>query len=117
MTESAIELGYPADAAVAVKRVKAATSLPVAVGFGIKSEGDASAIAKIADAAVVGSALVAEISRFVDEISRVPIFCEVQVRLDLSALELQIRDESTQVRELHLPRFVGQFSDRGHEIH
>lgn len=61
----------PADAAVAVKRVKAATSLPVAVGFGIKTEDDASAIAKIADAAVVGSALVAEIGRFVDVSGRI----------------------------------------------
>ncbi len=55
----------PADAAVAVKRIKAATSLPVAVGFGIRTEADAKAIAGLADAAVVGSALVAEISRFV----------------------------------------------------
>ena len=61
----------PAEVAVAVKRVKAATSLPVAVGFGIKSEGDAGAIAKIADATVVGSALVAEISRFVDAAGRI----------------------------------------------
>lgn len=61
----------PADAAVAVKRVKAATSLPVAVGFGIRNEGDAGAIAKFADAAVVGSALVAEISRFVDATGRI----------------------------------------------
>ncbi len=56
----------PADVAVAVKRIKAATSLPVAVGFGIKTEDDAAAIAKVADATVVGSALVAEIGRFVD---------------------------------------------------
>ena len=55
----------PADLPVAVKRIKAATSLPVAVGFGIKSEADAAAVAKVADAVVVGSALVAEISRFV----------------------------------------------------
>jgi tryptophan synthase alpha chain len=61
----------PAEAAVAVKRVKAATSLPVAVGFGIKSEDDARAISEIADAAVVGSALVAEISRFVDATGRI----------------------------------------------
>lgn len=47
-----------------VKKIKAVTSLPVAVGFGIKSEKDAAAVAKLADAAVVGSALVAEISRF-----------------------------------------------------
>ncbi len=61
----------PADVAVAVKRVKAATSLPVAAGFGIKTEADAGAIARIADAAVVGSALVAEISRFVDGAGRI----------------------------------------------
>jgi tryptophan synthase alpha chain len=48
----------------ALKRIKAATSLPVAVGFGIKTEADAQAVARVADAAVVGSALVAEISRF-----------------------------------------------------
>ena len=48
----------------AVKRIKAATPLPVAVGFGIKTESDAAAVAKLADAAVVGSALVAEISAF-----------------------------------------------------
>ena len=56
----------PAEAAVAVKRIKAATSLPVAVGFGVKTEADAAAIAKVADAAVVGSALVAVIGGFVD---------------------------------------------------
>ena len=56
----------PADVTVAVKRIKAATSLPVAVGFGIRTEADAAAVAKVADAAVVGSALVAEIGRFVD---------------------------------------------------
>ena len=56
----------PAEITPALKRIKAATSLPVAVGFGIKTEADAQAVAKVADAAVVGSALVAEISRFVD---------------------------------------------------
>jgi len=55
----------PADITAALKRIKAATSLPVAVGFGIKTEEDAIAVAKAADAAVVGSALVAEISRFI----------------------------------------------------
>jgi tryptophan synthase alpha chain len=52
-----------ADAAVvapAVARVRAASNLPVAVGFGIKTPEAAAAIARIADAAVVGSALVDE---------------------------------------------------------
>lgn len=48
----------------AVARIRATTDLPIAVGFGIKTEEDASKVAKIADAAVVGSALVAEISQF-----------------------------------------------------
>ncbi len=52
------------DVASALARIRQATSLPVAVGFGIKTEADAAAVAKTADAAVVGSALVAEISRF-----------------------------------------------------
>jgi tryptophan synthase alpha chain len=55
----------PISVAKALKPLKAATSLPIAVGFGIKSEPDAKAVAQTADAAVVGSALVAEISRFV----------------------------------------------------
>jgi tryptophan synthase alpha chain len=54
----------PSDVAEALKRLKAATSLPVAVGFGIKTEADAAAVAKSADAAVVGSALVSEIGKF-----------------------------------------------------
>ena len=46
--------------APAVERVRAASGLPVAVGFGIKTPERAAAIARIADAAVVGSALVDE---------------------------------------------------------
>lgn len=46
------------DIAAAVKRIKAATDLPVAVGFGIKTPAQAAEVARAADAAVVGSALV-----------------------------------------------------------
>jgi tryptophan synthase alpha chain len=42
----------------AVARLKAATTLPVAVGFGVRSPGQAEAIARVADGVVVGSALV-----------------------------------------------------------
>jgi tryptophan synthase alpha chain len=41
-----------------VARVRVATGLPVAVGFGIRTPAQARAIAEVADAAVVGSALV-----------------------------------------------------------
>ncbi|MGV6800604.1 MAG: tryptophan synthase subunit alpha [bacterium] len=45
-----------------VARIKAATGLPVAVGFGVKTAAHAAKIAKMADAVVVGSALVEKIA-------------------------------------------------------
>lgn len=45
-----------------VGRVRAASGLPVAVGFGIRTPERAAAIARVADAAVVGSALVDEVA-------------------------------------------------------
>jgi tryptophan synthase alpha chain len=45
-----------------VERVRRAAGLPVAVGFGIKTPERAAAIARVADAAVVGSALVDEVA-------------------------------------------------------
>jgi tryptophan synthase alpha chain len=42
--------------------VRERSGLPVAVGFGIKTPDQAAAIARIADAAVVGSALVDEVA-------------------------------------------------------
>ncbi len=45
-----------------VERVRKASGLPVAVGFGIKTPERASAIAQVADAVVVGSALVDEVA-------------------------------------------------------
>ena len=46
----------------AVARIRAASGLPVAVGFGIRTPERAGAIAQVADAAVVGSALVDEVA-------------------------------------------------------
>jgi tryptophan synthase alpha chain len=48
--------------AQAVGRLKRFTQLPVAVGFGIKDPQQAAAVARAADAAVVGSALVARLA-------------------------------------------------------
>jgi len=45
----------------AVERLKRATTLPIAVGFGVREPEAARAIAKTADAVVVGSAIVDEI--------------------------------------------------------
>jgi tryptophan synthase alpha chain len=46
----------------AVERLRRHSALPVAVGFGIRTPEQAAAIARVADAAVVGSALVAEVA-------------------------------------------------------
>ena len=45
-----------------VQRLRAASGLPVAVGFGIRTPERAAEVARVADAAVVGSALVDEIA-------------------------------------------------------
>ncbi len=47
----------------AVERLRRHTDLPVAVGFGIREPEQAAGIARLADAAVVGSALVDEVAR------------------------------------------------------
>lgn len=46
-----------------LRRARIATTLPLAVGFGISLPGHVSVLAGLADAAVVGSALVAEVER------------------------------------------------------
>lgn len=51
----------PSDVAPEVARIKAATDLPVIVGFGISTPEAAEAIAGIADGCVVGSAIVKDI--------------------------------------------------------
>jgi tryptophan synthase alpha chain len=61
-TRSAAE----ADVSRAVKRLKRHTALPVAVGFGIRSAGQAADVAKVADGAVVGSALVDRVAGHLD---------------------------------------------------
>ncbi|MEP0707698.1 MAG: tryptophan synthase subunit alpha [Parvibaculum sp.] len=52
--------------AESVARIKRHTSLPVAVGFGIKTPEQAADIARAADGAVVGSAIVDAIAREID---------------------------------------------------
>ena len=53
----------PEDLPALVRRVRRVTSLPIAVGFGISLPGQVSVLGGLADAAVVGSALVEEIER------------------------------------------------------
>ncbi|GHF16733.1 tryptophan synthase alpha chain [Kordiimonas sediminis] len=58
------------DIGAAVKRIKAHTDLPVAVGFGIKTPEQAKAVAHVADGAVVGSAIVSMIENGLDAIGK-----------------------------------------------
>jgi tryptophan synthase alpha chain len=53
----------PEDLPALVRRVRRVTSLPIAVGFGISLPGHVSVLGGLADAAVVGSALVLEIEK------------------------------------------------------
>jgi tryptophan synthase alpha chain len=53
----------PEDLPALIRRVRRVTALPVAVGFGISLPGQVSLLGGLADAAVVGSALVQEIER------------------------------------------------------
>ena len=62
-----------------VGRIKAHTDLPIAVGFGVKSEAQVSAIASAAEGVVVGSALVASIAQSLDEKGKATRATEPQV--------------------------------------
>lgn len=58
------------DVSAQVERIRKSTSLPIAVGFGVRSPEQAKALAASADAVVVGSALVTEIAKSLDEQGR-----------------------------------------------
>jgi len=53
----------PDDLPALLRRARSATQLPIAVGFGISLPGHVSVLGRLADAAVVGSALVSEIEK------------------------------------------------------
>jgi tryptophan synthase alpha chain len=50
----------------AVQRLKRATDLPIAVGFGIRTPEQAAAVARVADASVVGTAVVQKLAENLD---------------------------------------------------
>src|SRR3989337_2375071 len=62
-----------------VARIKAHTSLPLAVGFGVKTGDHVSAIARLAEGVVVGSALVASIAPSLDKHAKAQRTPEPQV--------------------------------------
>lgn len=60
------------DIARRVAAVRARTDLPVGVGFGIRDAQSAAQVGAVADAVIVGSALVGRIAALVDEPERIP---------------------------------------------
>lgn len=70
----------PSAVAPAVAKLRTATGLPVAVGFGVKTPERAAEIARIADAVVVGSALVEEIAVALAEVrpAAAPVIAKAQ---------------------------------------
>ena len=80
-----------AEIADAVARVRRFTRLPVAVGFGIKTPEQAAAVARAADAAVVGSALVQRVAANLGPDGRAQPGLVGAVLADIAALAQGIR--------------------------
>ena len=75
----------------AVARLKKHTDLPVAVGFGIRTPAQAAAVAKVADAAVVGSALVERVASALDPSGKATPALIKAVLGDVQALSKDVR--------------------------
>jgi tryptophan synthase alpha chain len=83
-----------ADAAsvrVAVERVRRFSQLPIAVGFGIKTPAQAAEVAKVADAVVVGSAVVDRLALNLDPDGRAKPGLVDAVLADIRALAAGVR--------------------------
>ena len=81
-----------AEVAAAVARLRRFTMLPIAVGFGIKSPEQAAAVARAADAAVVGSALVQRLASNLDPDGRAKPGLIDAVLADIRALARGVRE-------------------------
>jgi len=55
---------------LAIPRIRKATDLPIAVGFGVRTPAQTAEAARIADAAVVASALIETLSNHLDDKGR-----------------------------------------------
>jgi len=55
-----------AELAVAIPRIRAVTDLPIAVGFGVRTPAQAAAAVRVADGAVVASALIDTLAASLD---------------------------------------------------
>jgi tryptophan synthase alpha chain len=75
----------------AVARLRRFTKLPIAFGFGVKTPAHAAAVAKAADAAVVGSAIVDRLALNLDPDGRAKSRLVEAVLADIRALAAGVR--------------------------
>lgn len=75
-----------ADLAANIPRIRRFTDLPIAVGFGVKTPAQAAEVVQIADAAVVGAALVATLAASLDAKGRPAPDTAQRVLADVRAL-------------------------------
>jgi tryptophan synthase alpha chain len=85
--------------AAAVSRIKRHSALPVAVGFGVRTAEQARAFARIADAVVVGSALVDTVKSSLDAHGRASPSTIVAVTDLVSELAAGVRGERLRAAE------------------
>jgi tryptophan synthase alpha chain len=83
--------------AEAIPRVRRATSLPIAIGFGVRTPAQAAAAVRTADAAVVASALIETLAQHLDDAGR------AKPTLVRAVLD-QVRELATAVREARRER-------------
>jgi tryptophan synthase alpha chain len=79
------------DIETAVARLRRHTTLPLAVGFGIRTPDQAASVARIADAAVVGTALVQRVAANLDGAGRAGPGLVDAVLADVGALAAGVR--------------------------
>jgi tryptophan synthase alpha chain len=73
--------------AAKVRQVREHTALPVAVGFGVRDAKTAAAVGKVADAVIVGSALVGEIAKNAKRAKALPKILGAKLRAMRKALD------------------------------
>jgi tryptophan synthase alpha chain len=80
-----------AELAANIPRIRRATDLPIAIGFGVKTPAQAAEVVQIADAAVVGAALVATLAASLDAKGRAGSDTAQRVLADVRALSSGVR--------------------------
>jgi tryptophan synthase alpha chain len=80
-----------ADVRAAVGRLRRFTQLPIAVGFGVKNPAQAAEVAKVADAAVVGTAVVDRLALNLDPAGNARTGLVEAVLADIRALATGVR--------------------------